>query len=172
LRLTIRAARGSHRSNCDRSSGLECLRAAEGPAWYLFHADPPIGRLGARVLLQAIMALCDLSKMVGAVAIPAPAFSSEAVGSTHKTCYAATITGNGSARRRWLRDHSAPACVRRSAVQSKQKTSSEIIADVESNATEIANTERHLSTMLEDSVRAVMDSRELIARVEAMLARR
>jgi hypothetical protein len=57
-------------------------------------------------------------------------------------------------------------------VQSKQKTSSEIIADVESNATEIANTERHLSTMLEDSVRAVMDSRELIARVEAMLARR
>ncbi len=57
-------------------------------------------------------------------------------------------------------------------MQSKQKTSSEIIADVESNATEIANTERHLSTMLEDSVRAVMDSRELIARVEAMLARR
>jgi hypothetical protein len=57
-------------------------------------------------------------------------------------------------------------------VQSKQKTSSEIIADVESNATEIANTERHLSSMLEDSVRAVMDSRELIARVEAMLARR
>jgi hypothetical protein len=28
LRLTIRAARGSRRSNQDRSSGLECLRAA------------------------------------------------------------------------------------------------------------------------------------------------
>jgi hypothetical protein len=57
-------------------------------------------------------------------------------------------------------------------VQSKQKTLPEIVADVESNATQIANIERDLSTMLEDSVRAIMDSRELIARVEALLARR
>jgi len=57
-------------------------------------------------------------------------------------------------------------------VQSKQKTLPEIVADVESNATQIANIEGDLSTILEDSVRAIMDSRELIARVEALLARR
>jgi hypothetical protein len=34
-------------------------------------------------------------------------------------------------------------------VQSKQKTLPEIVADVESNATQIANIERDLSTMLE-----------------------
>ena len=57
-------------------------------------------------------------------------------------------------------------------MQSKQKTLPEIVADVESNATQIANIEGDLSTILEDSVRAIMDSRELIARVEALLARR